>query len=227
MKRITTLLTVIIMVIALLCGCQDDDDKPTISLKPAVRMGFNSYDEFVQSITDGWFFDQDSSVFKQHIISAGYDPDNELDVDVKEKMAATSIIKPLVNGEELGWYADVNEDYKDTYLSVYYPYERLFQQSFNQGYMAYHLFQDSMLTFWVEYSFDVTSNEDFPKNEKANYNAVINGQNVSICYSQGSNGSCAGAFQYKNMYKVNISTENKELFDIVFSNLTIEEIDVK
>ena len=230
MKRITTLLTVIIMIIALLCGCQGGDVPTICNPEWEFVLAFNSYEEFAQSIKDGWFFDQNSSLFKQQkdkVFCQGFKPDDELETVAKEKMAVTSIIKPLVNGEELGWYADANEDYRDTYLRVYYPYENSINQAKDKGYTAYHLFQDRMLMFWVEYSFDVTSNEDFPENENANYDAVINGQNVKIVYSQDSKGGCAGTFQYKDMYKVKISTENKELFDIVFNNLTIEEISVK
>ena len=230
MKRITTLLTVIIISVILLCGCQGGDVPTICNPEWEFVLAFNSYEEFAQSIKDGWFFDQNSSLFKQQkdkVFCQGFKPDDELETVAKEKMAVTSIIKPLVNGEELDWYADANSDYRDTYLRVYYPYENSSNQAKDKGYTAYHLFQDSRLMFLVEYSFDVTSNEDFPENEKANYDAVINGQNVCIEYSQDSTGRCFGVFQYKDMYEVNIVTENKKQFDIVFSNLTIEEIRVK
>ena len=176
------------------------------SVPPPPSVCYENFEQFAQAIKDGSFLEQ------------GYY--QGLYQSVKDTMLNTNIIKPLINGAELDFYNE--NDWNN--VTVYYP---LIPDD-PQGYYSLYRHPDYQdhIAFEVKYLFDDNSTQTFPENEKANYDAVINGQTVRIQHRQ-SGKRHYGSFQYKNMYRVVMMTYDKELFDIVFNNLTIEEISVK
>ncbi|MBR3750297.1 MAG: hypothetical protein IKK58_00835 [Clostridia bacterium] len=187
---------IFIITVFLLCGC-------TAHFMPEkYTVMYDTYEQYAQAIKDGSHF--------MHRTTKVYQ-------SIKEVMQKINVIKFTVNGEELGWSGRLITTYPD---SQYY-----------RDYRASHIYKDyeKTINFLVEYNLEYTDEPDismFPEFEDANYDAVINGQNVKVYYQQYTSNPHA-RFYYKNMYLIAISCGNKELLEYILNNLTIEEISVK
>ena len=171
---------------------------------------YHSFEDYEQEIKDGTFFEKHN---------APAVPDS-----IKDTIMNTNLIKPRINGKELEYNYD-----RDSYgATAQYP--ELASDPQNYVYIVFYKYPDSedAIMFQVKYLLDNTSAsaDTFPEHEKANYDAVINGENVRIYSFTWDDIQHFGVFQYKNMYEVTLMTYDKESFDMVFRNLEIEEISV-
>ena len=208
MKKIITLTISTLLIVGLIVLVYFFINPPyDYSVPPPPSVCYENFEQFAQAIKDGSFLEQ------------GYY--QGLYQSVKDTMLNTNIIKPLINGAELDFYNE--NDWNN--VTVYYP----LIPGDPQGYLALYKHPNcpDHILFKVKYILSNTSTQTFPENEKANYDAVINGEKVRIRHFTHGDKRQFGIFQYKNMYQVELMTYDKELFDIVFNNLTIEEISVK
>ena len=233
-RRLTAAMLVIVIAAAmLLCGCADNNagSDGTPPLK-CLEVYFESYEQYAQSINDGWFFDQNSEQFAQCLIHGiGFLQNGEMSDADKILLASSNVIKPLVNGEELtpllnaeGMIRYVGMDPGACYIKVNYPYNG----NDRNEYTAYHTYRDypDTISFTAELIHTKEYFQERYRNREPNYDAVINGEKVRIYSSGSQKGNLTGAFLYKDMYIVSITTANEELFDIIFGNLEIDEINV-
>lgn len=219
-KAIIITAIIVVAAVALVVAFKDVIFPPStdISTPPPQMMHYDDFEQMAQSIKDDSFWKE-----RNYYIDSG----------IMEIMKNTNIIKPMAGNEDFVMYeSDWDEDGEiepeqiTLYCAATYGYTREYFAKFKyKDYDEWVMFEA-----WysqMKYSEDDVCNEVFPEVEGANYDAVINGQNVRVRYMKTEYNRHFCNFKYKNMYNVSVFSDNKELLDEIMQILTIEEISVK